>query len=484
MPLARDSELRSAALTGAFERADQLDSARVLLGRQDAKVELPPMLAALHAAGFSYPVSPSTPSTSAMAFASAARQDLPFESPVTLGLPVATAPAIRAASVEGPFHGATGPFWMRFYGPPGGHSISAAGAPRPTFFVTRARLPQVVGSPYVIQLDGGTISIVASALGAGLPATSYAGITITRGTLRFSHPLAASGDLLSYTGGLEATLDVELAPAQSGGDQCPAQPSVSAPDHLQITWKGGSITVTPGPGSAKFAGNQIDLKPYAGPPRVDTDLNVLFFPYTISPTNLDAGTLSTDVAAFSGTTVLDGGWALSLVQLDSLGHLGEALGPGFFVFYCRDVLHVTWPGASASVALAEVRLIVRQGQLLLTTRHGSVDRGFSQRILLWSVRPEPASPRLPLEVTFGGTIVLTYFCDSSAGYGFYATCGVKVTLDWPVNVAGRPLAFPASGEALFGLQHRADGIVCRVVAPANRLGARESCSRYETRCSP
>jgi len=469
---ANDSKLRSAALTGAFDLNEQLDAARTLLEKQGAKVELPPMLAALEAAGFSYPVSTGTPAKSATDFASAARQDLPFESPVELGLPVATPPAIRAISVAGPFRGATGLFWMRFYGPVHGYSISAAGAPRPTFFVTRGRLPNGGGSPYVMELDGGTVWILASALGAGLPATSYVGVTIKRGTLKFPHPLTVSGDQLTYTGGLEVTFDVDLAPATTSGDQCSAQPTVSGPDHLRIIWRPGSIIVSPSPASVKFAGNQFDLNPYVGPPRVDNDLNILFFPYTIAPTNLDAGTLSTDVATFSGTTDLAGGWALSLVQPDPLSHLGEALGPGFFVFYCHDVLHVSWPGAPGPVELVNARLIVRQGQILLTSRQGTVDREFSQRILLWGVRPQSGSPRLPLDAGFGGQIAFTYFCDSSAGYGFYTTCGVKVALDRPVNVAGRPLVFPGSSQALFGLQHGANGIVCRVVALAKSFANR------------
>jgi hypothetical protein len=481
---ASETELRSAALTHAFDPSDQLDAARVLLAKQGAKLQLPPMVAALQAAGFRAVV-PAAPSRESADFVSAARQDLPFDSPVELGLPVATPPAIRPGSVEGPFRGATGFFWMRFYGPVHGYSISPAGAPRPTFFLTRGRLPVFAararrrrgsppprrGSPpYVIELDGGTVWILASALGAGVPATSYVGLTIKGGTLTFPHPLTVAGDQLTYTGGLVATLDADLAPGTSSGDHCPAQPTVSGPDHIRITWKPGSITVSPGPGSAKFSGNQFDLTAYVGPPRVDTDLNILFFPYTISPTSLDASTLSTDAATFSGTTGLDGGWGLSLVQ--PLGQFGEALGPGLFVFYCRDLLHGTWPGAPGPVDMADARLIVRQGQLLLTTRHGTVDHGFSQRILLWCLRPETGSPRLPLNVLFGGQIAFTYFCDSLAGYGFYATCGVNVTLDRPVNVAGRPLVFPGASQGLFGLQHGPSGLICRVAVLAKSFANR------------
>jgi hypothetical protein len=469
---ASETELRSAALTDALDPSEHLDTARALLERQGAKLQLPPMMAALQAAGFTAAIPTTTRSKTERDFAAAARQDLSFESPVELGFPVATPPAIRSASLEGPFRGATGLFWIHFYGPVHGYSISAAGAPRPTFFVTRGRLPIVGGSPHVIQLDGGTVWILAGALGAGFPASSYVGFTIKRGTLTFPHPLTVSGDQLTYTGSLQATLDVDLASATSSGDQCSAQPTVSGPDHIHITWKPGSITISPSPGSAKFAGNQFDLTHYVGPPRVDADLGILFFPYTISPTNLDASTLSTDVATFSGTTGLDGGWALSLVQPDSLGHLGEALGPGFFVFYCRDLLRVTWPGALGPADLADARLIVRQGQLLLTTRHGTVGRGFSQRILLWALRPEAGSPRLPLDVLLGGQITFTYFCDASAGYGFYVTCGVKVTLDRPVNISGHALAFPGASQALFSLQHGTSGIICRVVALAKSIANR------------
>ena len=463
---ASEPEVRSAALTHSFDPSEQLATARALLAKQGAKLQLPPRLAGLQAAGFTA-LSPTTEAAKpAGDFASAARQDLPFESPVDLGLPVATPPAIRASAVEGPFRGATGLFWMRFYGPVQGLSISAAGAARPTFFVTRGRLPLVGGSSYVIELDGGTVWILASALGAAFPTSSYVGFTIKRGTLTFAHSPTIAGSQLTYSGSLEATLDVDLTPATSSGNQCAAQPTVSGPDHVRITWKPGSITISPSPGSAKFAGNQFDLTAYVGPPRVDADLNILFFPYTISPTNLDSSTLSTDVVTYSGTTALNGGWALSLVQPDATGHLGEALGPGLFVFYCHDLLHASWPGSPGPVDLPDARLVVRQGQILVTTRHGTVNRGLSEKLLLWGVRAETGSPRLPIDVGFGGQIAFTYFCDSSAGYGFYATCSVKIVLDRPVNVAGRPLAFPGANQALFGLQHGPSGIACRVVALA------------------
>src|SRR5438874_10072488 len=97
---ASEPEMRSAALTDAFDPSDQLDAARVLLEKQGAKLQLPPMVAALQAAGFTTVVPTTTPAKPSGDFASAARQDLPFESPVELGFPVATPPAIRAASVE------------------------------------------------------------------------------------------------------------------------------------------------------------------------------------------------------------------------------------------------------------------------------------------------------------------------------------------------------------------------------------------------
>src|SRR5580765_1325824 len=95
---ASETELRSAALTDALDPSEQLDTARVLLERQGTKLQLPLMMAALQAAGFTAAVPTTTPSKTGQDFASAARQDLPFVSPVELGLPVATPPPIHAAS--------------------------------------------------------------------------------------------------------------------------------------------------------------------------------------------------------------------------------------------------------------------------------------------------------------------------------------------------------------------------------------------------
>lgn len=454
---------RSATLTDTFDQDEHLDTARALFERHGEELALPPLAAALHAAGLTAAYKPVP--TEAPEFVTAARHDLPFDTPADLGLPVARAPAMRPTRTAGPFRGATGPFWIRLFGPARAYSIFAAGAPRPTFVLTHGRLPRFPRSPYVIDLDGGTVWINARALGPSFPDDAYVGFTVQRGTLTFPHPLAISGDRLTYTGTLEAALDATPAPVTASGNLCPAQASVSGPKHVHITWAPPKVTISLGAGSATFAGSTFELTHYEGPPRLDGELSVLFFPYSISPTTWDAATLTSSVVQFSGTSALDGGWALSLVRPDPSGHLGEAVGPGLYLFYCRDRLHAQWFGGR-SIDLADARLLVRQGQLILSSRHGTAAEPFTQTLRLWAVRPEADAPRLPLRLHVSAPFVFAYSCDATVGDGVYATCGVDLDIDRPVTIAGVPLTFPGASQAWFAIGHGASGIRVSVAALA------------------
>src|SRR5215510_11129838 len=138
----------------------------------------------------------------------------------------------------------------------------------------------------------------------------------------------------------------------------------------------------------RLGGTTIARTQYVGPPRIDTELRVVFFPYQNSPTTWDAATLTSTVVELSGATAIDGGGALPLVRPDPSGHLAEALGPGVDVFCCHDVLHAGWHGAPSAIDLADARLVVRQGQLLISSHHVAVLEPFTPLFKLWAVRDE------------------------------------------------------------------------------------------------
>jgi hypothetical protein len=140
MPGTPDSELRSAALTSSFDTSPHLDAAPAILAPQGASLQLPPIAATLHAAGIVND-QPVAPPGDAEQFLAAARHDLPFESPITLGLPMAVSPAMRPTLKAGPFDGPSRPFHLNLLGPAQAYSVNAAGALRPTFVLTSARLP-------------------------------------------------------------------------------------------------------------------------------------------------------------------------------------------------------------------------------------------------------------------------------------------------------------------------------------------------------
>jgi len=462
--------LRSDALLDAFDDSEDVVAARALVARLGAAVELPPLSAALHAAGLTASRAAAAGETAELA--TAARSDLPFVAPVDLGLPIARAPAMRASRVAGPFRGPTGSFWVHLFRSARAVSIFAAGDARPTFVITRARLPRLPHAPYTLELEEGTIWIRASALDASFPDDAFVGFTLKRGALRLDGAVAASGDRLTFSGPLRATLEATPASSTAAAGLCSAAASIDGPEQIRIAWGPGGAKVALGACAATFAGTSIALTDYVGPPRVDADLGVVFFPYRIAPTTWDASTLTGAAVEMSGTTALDGGWALSLVKPDASGHLAEALGAGLCVFHAHAPLRATWPGAPAAISVPAARIVVRDGQLLITTRHASATEPFVETFRLWAVRSEPAAPRLPLQIRLGDDFAFAYVCDAVTGDGYYATCTADVAVDRPVTLAGDPLSFAGGGRAWFGVERGASATILRVAALAGSLSDR------------
>src|ERR1041385_5321740 len=105
---------RAAALTDSFSPSPHLDAARSLLEPLGDALHLPELAAALHKAGLTIPHVPAkTPP--GLAARSVSRSDTPLLLPIRVGLPIAAAPAMQPIETAGPFHGATGRYWLHFY---------------------------------------------------------------------------------------------------------------------------------------------------------------------------------------------------------------------------------------------------------------------------------------------------------------------------------------------------------------------------------
>ena len=343
--------------------------------------------------------------------AGAARSDLPFELPVRLGLPVAQAPALRATRISGPLRDVGGCSVCTSLGRRSCcRSPRQARRARPVFDAGTALAAPPI--PHRQRGDCRRDRVDRGGAAAGWPARGLLCrlLAVGTGTLTVggaaiaaagSGAGAAGGATLTYTGALHADLDVTLGSsalvANDAGSACGAVVNPS----LRIVWSsGGTPTLTLGAASATFAGTTFTLDPYVGPPSLDSGLGAILFPFTINPATWDSAGLSGAIVTFSGTTTLTGGWALSLVQPTASAPLGEALGAGECVFYCQDAIRASWAGG-ASLALRDVKLVVRQGQLVLVAPQAAANSEASQRLSLWGVQPDPDGPRLPLTLRFG-----------------------------------------------------------------------------------
>lgn len=456
---------RAAAVTDAFDDNLDLDTVRMLLAIHDASVTLSPFATALHEAGLA--VDRATADAPLRDYVTAARHDLPFDVPVNLGLPITTAPAIRPTRRSGPFTGLTGQFWLWLFGPAQAEQVWTPSGSRPALVLTAARLPRFGGQRYVVELAAGTVWVQASALGPGLPDDAYVGFVVSAGTLALDPAPTITAGRLTTAGPLQATLQATLSPDTAiVGDMCPASASVDGPGTVEIAWTPTGTTISLGPASVSFGGSSIALDPYVGPPAPDAELDVVMFGSTLTPATWDASTLSGPAATFTGRTGISGGWSLPLVRPDATGHLGEASTPGVFVFTCADPLRVQWSGSARQVELDATRVVVRAGQVILSSRHGSAVEQFSMTMRLWATRPDDGAPRLPLTLRFGKSMVFAYLCDAAKGVGLYATCAADVTLDRPVTITGGPTDFPGADLALMSVRRMPGGSTVQVLALA------------------
>jgi hypothetical protein len=451
----------AAAITDTFDQHEELDAARAFFDAHGGSIPLSAFAQALQAAGVTIPSE--APAGAAIPVM---RSDLGIALPIDIGLPIAAAPAMRAARVSGPFRGATGLFWLHFYLPAQSWSIFKAGETQPRLVVTKGSLPAASTSKRLqMKLDGGTVWILASTLDPSFPSDAYLGFTVKSGTLAFSRTPKIDADRITFKANTDVLLDAVPATATSSGG-CEAE--AGGPSEVKIAWPhGGGVHITLGRGSGGIGGTTYALDPYIGPPRLEAALGAVVFPYTIAPARLDAAMLSTDAVTFSGTTDLAGGWALSIVRPPPATPLSEALGPGFYLFRCGAALFARRARAAAETRLTDVVIAVQQGQLVILSTHASNKPEVDETLRLWATRDEADAPRIPLTLHFGADGIFVYICNAGTGESLYRTCTADVLLDRPVTITGVPLEMKRAARAFVLI----DGAA---TAPRIRIGALSS----------
>ncbi len=416
----------------------------------------------------------------------AKRQELPFRVPVELNIPGLGASPVQPQHILGPFPGLTGIHWFELFGPEEAYAIYAGGVTRPVLVLTEARLPRFElglhpGSSYTVEISGGTVWILASALDPALPAERYLGFTVTSGSLVLKSVPAVTGRQLTLAGPLEGTLEVKPATADvPSAGECQAGVTIDPPSKVTVVWgSGGSPQLKLGNGSASFAGETVKFSKYQSSIAAQPALDAVLFEYQVSPKKLDLGALSNDLLTIEGETSIKGGWALTLNEPSNPDLPGEASGPGFYLLFPQEPVAAQWPGLSAPVTLNQATVTLSEGQLTLGSSHATSREAAEQTLKLYALREEPSAPRLPLELSFGpADFTFAYVCDAEHGEGIYATCAANLRIDRPIDLAGRPLAFGKATPALFTLERRegvtsveAIGLAAALTSPSG-LGRR------------
>lgn len=475
------SRSRAAAVIDAFDRHPDLDAARTLLERFGDELPLSPFAEILQELGIAEPEPEGDSEREAFAESSVresmrvARSDVAAALPIAVGLPVATAPRMRATRVSGPFRGTTGLFWLHFFDAPRTVSIFRQGDAQPSLVISAARMGTPKRTSLELRIGAGTVWIAANALDPAFPAGTYAGFTVTSGTLRFTanrgkqlhvdRPEIQNGERIDFDDDdVHLVLDVKPAEGTVSGNRCPAKPSVTGPDSVRIEWRTNQPPKFQiGKASVTFTDQTINVAATDNRPRHETALSAIVFPASLEPKQWEASALQSDILSLEGTTRLNGGWALSTVHPSSPGALTEALGPGFFLFFCEDRLHAGWGEGEGTLELAPPVLAVSDGQFLLLA--GGRSEQMTRPLRLWAVRDEGDAPRIPLSIDFAGPgRIAVYVCDSKSGEAFYATCAADIALDRPVTIKGAPLTFGRTEQAWLAVERSGDTTTIRLVA--------------------
>lgn len=364
------------------------------------------------------------------------------ELPIAVAGPVSLAPGeIAGQAIDltlGPFlNQLSRPVWIDFYRVVRQVRLvrAAGGTPFLTFPIESRS-----GAGGVYKLAAGSVWIGSQQLANNAPPSSFTGLLIKGGTLKFSSPLSPSGLEIVVPSTVTCTVALELdegvAHTGTGAGQDARLSDAKLPAKATFVFThGGASVEAVSRGSLSVYGSSVEVDVVGGIGTYDPTLTqILYHAKTTSPTFKVIDVRSDQFIPANSASIQQVAWALPVAVI-SASSLGSAAGAGSLAMFLDSGLTVAWKGQTNFVSANPLVILVAPG-LITIVAFQVTGTGTREDIPLWSDKPGDP-PKSQLSLRWKSAFALWFFSSSSGSEILAMFASVNGNFDRPITVGGR-----------------------------------------------
>jgi hypothetical protein len=309
----------------------------------------------------------------------------------------------------------------------------------------RILFPPKVIPPNTFEVPAGSIWFASQLLAPAAPASSWTGLQVNGGTLRFSGPVTFSGTEVVVPAGVTVSLTATSTPQTPSGGSGPGQDSrnaqVEVPASFRLVIEPGAASFT-AQASARLAafGYDSELDPTPGPVQYDPALDVLTVPLAAASTSF-AGSSVASVFSLTGTApVTAAAWGLPVI-VTTAAQLTEATGTGSLLLWLDPGLTGTWLGQSDPVDLNALALVATPSALRVVAGQARSERVIQQPTV---PAAPPAAPPGRITLRWTTSFPITFDSEAHGIEGVLTQAGLSAVFDRPVDLNGNRVPLRAT----------------------------------------
>jgi len=297
-----------------------------------------------------------------------------------------------------------------------------------------------LGSGNSYELGPGSVWISSQQLAGAAPASSYTGLLIRGGSVKFGSSLPHSGSEIVVPPTVSCTLELELnpgtAPTGSGAGQDARLSEAKLPEKATFLFAhGGAGVEFVSRGSLRIYGSAVEAEVVTGVATYDGSLQQILYRAKTDATSFAIKDVRSDQFVPAGEAkIREVAWALP-VAVTSAASLGSAAGAGSFAVFLEAGLSAAWKGQANPIPAGPVVVLVAPGFVTVVALQ-ALGLGTKESVPLWSAHPGDA-PSAQLTLGWKSAFALRFF-SSSSGSEILAMLGaLDGNFDRPLTVNSR-----------------------------------------------
>ena len=317
----------------------------------------------------------------------------------------------------------------------------------PVVMAVPLRIGLVASTGQQFTLAAGSVWFSAPLAAGGAPASSYAGLRISGGTLDVGSPVTVVGHEIVIPAGAACTLTLTLDPQPATGPAARVAEDARAaaaatPATITLRFEPASLTLAAADRAMLRAyDQQVDLSFQPGPATFEPAINRLMFPFEPQLRRFVIGVPRSKTFIPEGRARIEGAdWALPVATGDPAS-LGEAAGTGGLAVRLGAGLSAAWSTLEGGPArLGPTLLMAEPGRLVMVALQARLANG-RQRLRLGGAPGVVGR----LDLAYGTTAPVRYFAEAGLSEAVLTVCGISASLDRPLTVDGARVPLRGTG---------------------------------------